>query len=273
MYSAADFVTTLNTIRVAPYTRLRRISLLKAFLCATANRRLRPHHHAELNLWGLKHLAPSWRMAEFLIKDVYAGAPYKLSLKSARTILDVGANCGFATLFFKATYPEAQIVAIEPQPRESAFISEAVAVNRLRGVTVLPCAVGTNSGKAVLITHGDNSVVSSMSESRAGEGEKLEVEVATLSSLLPEPPVDILKLDIEGAEVGVLRELSDSRVLSPEKIRNIVMEYHRFDSACISALPEILCLLEHSGYAYSFDAHASRSSSFQDILVYCTGKT
>jgi FkbM family methyltransferase len=272
MYAAADFLTTVNTIRLAPYTQRNRFSLLWAYLCATTNRRLSPTKQAELKLWGLKHLAPSWRIAEFLLKDVYIGAPYALSLTSAETIFDVGANCGFATLFYKATYPEAHIVAIEPQPRERALLSKAIAINKLRAVSILPCAVGATAGKAILNTHDDNSVISSMSDSRAGEGHKVEVEVATLSSILPKSPIDILKLDIEGAEVDVLRELYNSRALGPDKIRNIVMEYHRFDSTCVSALPEILSLLENSGYDYAFDAHASRSSSAQDILVYCTGK-
>lgn len=154
MKPSADFLTTLNAIRILPYNWRKRFSLLRAYLLTTVNRRLRPSHRAEFDLWGLRHLAPSWQTAEFLIKDVYVGMPYRLPLMNAATIFDVGANCGFATLFFKTTYPEAEIVAVEPQPRESACITEAIALNRLQGVHVHPCAVGLNSGVAEFITQG-----------------------------------------------------------------------------------------------------------------------
>lgn len=272
MEPSADFLTTLNAIRILPFSWRKRFSLLRAYLLATINRRLRLDHRAEFDLWGLRHLAPSWKTAEFLIKDVYIGTPYRLPLMNAATIFDVGANCGFATLFFKAMYPEAVIVAVEPQARESACITEAIALNRLQDVHVHHCAVGPTSGVAEFITQEDNSVVSSTSEKRTGQGEKLQVKVSKLSSLLPNWPIDILKLDIEGAEVAVLRELADAKALSPQKIRNIVMEYHRFDPAAMAALPGILSLLESSGYEYAFDARTHCGSSHQDVLVYCRQK-
>jgi FkbM family methyltransferase len=273
MHPSADFLTTLNAIRLLPVSCTKRYSLYATYLKLFVSRRLGSQGRASFKLWGLWHLAPSSRAAEFLVKDVYIGMPYRLSLRSAKRILDVGANCGFATLFFKSHFPDASILAVEPLKREADYIREAIRLNNLAGITVINCAVGSAPGMIDLYTEEENTVVSSFSVVRSGTARHQQTEVILLSSMISEEPVDILKLDIEGAETDVLHELSRANVLSPSRIRNIVMEYHRFDPSQISMFPEILKLLESVGYAYSISAKASAGSVQQDVLVYCREKS
>jgi FkbM family methyltransferase len=217
-------------------------------------------------------LAATWKSAEFLTKDVYIGLPYLLPDTNPQRIFDVGANAGFATMFFSALYPEAQIVSIEPQMREVGYLRECVRLNGLAKVEVVNCAVGAEPGTMRFFTHDENSVVSSLSISRTTDGKEEEIKVMLLSTLLPDAPVDILKLDVEGAEREVLEDLSQQAALNPKRIRNIVMEYHRFDPEGISAFPDTLRLLEKSGYEYTLSARAHQSSAQQDVLVYCREK-
>ncbi len=225
---------------------------------------------AEVAVWGLRHLAPSWRSAKFLLREIYVDLPYQTTLPAAKVIFDVGANCGFATLFFRSTFPAATIVAIEPQRREADFCRTAVTLNRLEGVEVINAAVGGEPGRRMLSIVDDNSVISSFCTERAENSHQEPTEVLRLSTLLPECPVDLMKMDIEGAELEVLRELAASGTLSPARIKTLVIEVHRFPSLDGDPLAAILNLLTKHGYDYSVAARAGNASHHQDVLVYCS---
>jgi FkbM family methyltransferase len=270
MHAADDFFTTLNTIRTLPFSPQRRWSLAAAYTETALRRRAGTAGAAEVSVWGLRHLAPSWKIAKFLTREIYVELPYLTALRRAKVIFDVGANCGFATLFFKSTYPDATIVAIEPQKREADYCRTAVALNRLQGVQVINAAVGREAGKAVLSIVEDNSVISSFCTTRAGSAQQQETNVIRLSSVLPAEQVDLLKMDIEGAESEVLQELDERGVLTPNRIKHLVLEVHRFPARTGDALTNILQLLASRGYAYSLAARPGRETPHQDVLVYCS---
>lgn len=270
MHAADDFLTTLNAIRTLPISGSKRYSLAAAYTQSALRRRSGGSGPAEISVWGLRHLAPSWRSAKFLLREIYVDLPYQTTLARAKVIFDVGANCGFATLFFKSTYPDATIVAIEPQRREADFFRRAVTLNRLDGIDVINAAVGSEAGQRMLSIVDDNSVISSLCTTRAGNAHQQPTEVVRLSTLLPDVPVDLMKMDIEGAEHEVLRELADSGTLSPERIRNLVIEVHRFPSLAGDPLIEILTLLTNHGYDYSVVARTNGANHQQDVLVYCS---
>lgn len=270
MHAADDFLTTLNAIRTLPLSGSQRRSLASAYTHSTLWRKTGRSGPAEISVWGLRHLAPSWRAAKFLLREIYIDLPYQTALTGVKTIFDVGANCGFATLFFKSTFPDARIVAIEPQQREADFCRAAVTLNRLDGIEVINAAVGAEAGQRMLSIVEDNSVISSFCTARAENARQQPTQVWPLSTLLPDTPVDLLKMDIEGAELEVLRELADHAALAPERIRNLVIEVHRFPSRNGDPLSEVLSLLTHSGYDYSLAARAGGTSHHQDVLVYCS---
>lgn len=273
MHAADDFFSTLNTIRTLPISGRQRGSLAVSYAQTALLRKSGRSGPADLVIWGLRHLAPSWRSAEFLLKEIYINLPYQTALTDAKTIFDVGANCGFATLFLRSIYPAAAITAIEPQPREAELCRHAVTLNRLNGITVINAAVGEEAGQRMLSIVDDNSVISSFCTARAGNAHQQPTRVLRLSTLLPAEPVDLLKMDIEGAEQEVLRELAASGALSPDRIRNLVIEVHRFPSRTGDPLAAILQLLTTCGYDYSIAARAGGASHHQDVLVYCSAST
>jgi hypothetical protein len=77
--------------------------------------------------------------------------------------------------------------------------------------------------------------------------DETRVDAVCLSSYLEEP-VAFLKLDVEGAELRVLRELAGKRKLG--LIQQMVIEYHYDLSNHDNSLGELLCLLEDSGFRY-----------------------
>ena len=59
---------------------------------------------------------------------------------------------------------------------------------------------------------------------KAGRSKAMSVECATLDSLFPTETIDLLKIDVEGAELQVLK--GAERMLSERRVRDIILEYN-----------------------------------------------
>lgn len=126
------------------------------------------------------------------------------ALHPGETFWDIGAHTGFFTLLAaRHTGPSGRVVAVEPASITRARLEAGIALNGFRNVTVLPFALTGTTGEAVLYRHGATSMWTLLPELGEGPGEL--VETRTLSELadLAEPP-DLIKLDVEGAELDVL---------------------------------------------------------------------
>ena len=133
------------------------------------------------------------------------------------SILDAGANIGAFTLYALQTAPQARVIAVEPAPDscgrirsllrlhglESRCALHQVALGRIRGETTIQLNVGSQFRRSGL------------------DGERVQME--TLASLLQGKTLDLLKMDIEGAEYEVLDSLPPSLLRG---IKRIVLEYH-----------------------------------------------
>lgn len=148
-----------------------------------------------------------------------------LALESPRVIFDVGCHIGVSILRLRDAYPRAEIYGFEPDP---ATFSRLVAnVSHLPDVTVLPWAISDADGHTPFYPR-QQSWLSSVSSGDTA-GPPLTVEAVTLDTALCRLGVaelDLVKIDVEGAEASILRRF---RGLS--RVRMIVGELHG-QSAC-----------------------------------------
>ncbi|MEQ8791626.1 MAG: FkbM family methyltransferase [Pirellulaceae bacterium] len=162
-------------------------------------------------------------------------------------ILDGGANIGMSALCWKRTYPAAEIVSFEPDPAVFTLLQENLAANGLTGVELVNAGLGPRAGRFAF--NPDQSAGGQIELVESAEG----VRVEKLSDYLHER-VDLLKLNIEGLELDVLREAADAGRL--RNIDEIVLEYHGWPGQP-QRLGELLVLLEREGFRYllhDFDA-------------------
>lgn len=112
-------------------------------------------------------------------------------------IIDAGANIGGAAMWFALAYPEAIVVAVEPDPLTVAMLRRNVA--HLRHVQVVPVALGGTAGQVEVVPgHASDAMRTVRSESG------LQVTtVADLIAAVPDGVPLIAKIDIEGFEVDL----------------------------------------------------------------------
>jgi len=172
------------------------------------------------------------------------GADYEASVRQAITSLsgdvfwDVGANTGYYTLRLSPRFR--QVRAFEPNPDSVKILKNRIAKARIQNVTVEPVALSDFVGMSRLYlftqvrekTVGSrNSLIrdSSMHPDNSPKEEtittpSIEVETTTADVLLGTGKVDLMKIDVEGAEFMVLRGASVA--LSQGRIHRFVIELH-----------------------------------------------
>lgn len=127
------------------------------------------------------------------------------ALSPGGVLWDIGAHAGFfSVLAGRLVGPTGRVVAVEPMPENRRRVLESVKLNGLENVDVLPFAVAAEAGTAVLYPVGASSMWT-LAEQEAGEpGRAVEcVTLMGLATRAPEP--DVVKIDVEGAELDVIR--------------------------------------------------------------------
>ena len=186
-------------------------------------------------------LCPQW-------EDIFAKRTLAFTTASpAPRILDCGANIGLASLFFRRAYPHARITAFEADPALFAILNTNLRANGASDVETRHAAVWTSTGELTFNCEGsDSGMVGSLPG--AVDGRAATVPSLRLRDVLDEGPVDLLKLDIEGAEDPVLRDCEP--VL--HRVTALVMDLHELDPS-IRQAPRVLDLLARAGFSYAID--------------------
>jgi FkbM family methyltransferase len=167
------------------------------------------------------------------------------SANPAPRILDCGANIGLASLFYKRRYPAARITAFEADPLIAALLSHNLHANGAGDVEVVPAAVWTAAGEVAFDAEGADAgavVLNGTSSIKAS----VLVSAVRLADWLQRERIDLLKLDIEGAEVAVLNDC----LASLDHVNAILLEVHEFDPDRRNC-PALLQQLSRCGFSYA----------------------
>ncbi|HPD20383.1 MAG: FkbM family methyltransferase [Desulfomonilia bacterium] len=126
-----------------------------------------------------------------------------------KIFVDVGAHIGSVISEVHRNDKRVQIVAIEAIPEKAERLRRTFPFARIH-----QCAVGESRGKVSFFVHTLRSGYSSLSRPPEGDGAIQEIitPMDTLDNLISSPDVDVIKIDVEGAELGVIR--GGKRVLS-----------------------------------------------------------
>jgi FkbM family methyltransferase len=115
---------------------------------------------------------------------------------STRHFVDVGAHIGSIIAAVRRHCPSTRISAVEPIPAKAARLR-----HRFAGINLFECALSDRAGSASFFVNRELSGYSSLNPT--GGDVEITVPLKRLDSLVTDP--DVVKIDVEGAELGVLR--------------------------------------------------------------------
>jgi len=174
-------------------------------------------------------------------------------------IIDCGAHIGISLLYFKMKYPQARVIGFEANPDTFKLLEKNIAQNHLSGVKLVQAAVSDQEGMisfyvgkdngGELTQWGDAGVQNKWNTSNRYTA--ITVPSVQLSSYI-EQPVDFLKLNIEGMEGIVLKDIEPKLYL----VKKLRIEYHGSSTNSENKLEEVLSLLEQHGFRYVLEQYS-----------------
>jgi len=194
----------------------------------------------EIKFKGNVFLVADFQSFFWQYKQIYVDQCYRFTADgSSQIILDCGANVGLSALYFSRNYPSSTVLAFEADATIFKYLNTNVQTNKMRNVEALQKAVWINDEGVHFAEEGaDGGAVS--------QSTGIAVESISLSAvILKYETVDLLKMDIEGAEVEVIRSCKE--VL--HKCKNVFIEYHSFTGQA-QHLHELLGILVNNGFRY-----------------------
>ena len=163
-------------------------------------------------------------------------------IKEGQTFFDIGANVGYySILASKIVGAKGAVVACEPVIGNLAYLQQHVLLNKAGNVRILAFACSDENGTA-RFSLGPNSAMGQIVAGENGSSDDTAVLVPTItldkiSEMLGLTP-DVIKIDVEGAELGVLE---GGRGVLTRKKPTIFLSTHSIElrEACLSILREI----------------------------------
>ncbi len=174
------------------------------------------------------HLRPG-SSDRMVFEQIFVNAEYLPILKQRKvhTILDLGANCGFASLWFLREFPDSRVTAVEPLDANVAALERNLAPYRER-VDVHQKAVWNRDG-SVGFAPSDAAWAGKVSDSTSADLRVDAITMQQLFDLLPQGRADLVKMDIEGAEIELLLEAD-----WVDRLECLVVELHGPDALALA---------------------------------------
>jgi FkbM family methyltransferase len=191
---------------------------------------------------GLKVLHGEGDDAIMLFREMFVDRPYTRQHfyvpKPGDTIVDLGANIGGFTLYLLSLTRRINVHCFEPSRATLGTLRRNVEVNHVEDlVSIYPIAVSDRSGTTCMSMRGLSVQRALVDGSRTDKAEVEEVRTMSLDdaiALCTAGEIDLLKMDIEGAELEAVTSASPALWF---RIKRVAMEYHEcFRPGCLAQL-------------------------------------
>ena len=181
------------------------------------------------------------------------------NLQPNTVVVDAGASVGWFTLLAAAHCPHGRIIAFEPNSRRHGMLAHSAAVNGFTNVTALRVALSDEDGITTIGGRKEDQMGSPGQEIRT-------VRLDETLELLGVDQVDLVKMDIEGAEVRALHGMEQT--LRAPNIKVSIETHPGLMARYGDAAEDLYVLMDRHGFKrLSLEAEPLHSRRF-DISLY-----
>ncbi|HEX4127372.1 MAG TPA: FkbM family methyltransferase [Acidimicrobiales bacterium] len=188
-------------------------------------------------VWTVYDGVHEWEELQFCLRYLRPGDHF----------VDVGANVGVFTTLVGTRIPGVRITAVEPFPPVREDLLGNLTLNGLEtDVTVVESAVSDTVGEATFEVL-DRDVLNRLAAGGPGGGAGITVPVTTLDDLVGGDPPALIKIDVEGSELLVMK--GARRLLSAPGTAPVLLFEHAGHGAHFGISPaEVRAFLSELGY-------------------------
>lgn len=191
-------------------------------------------------------------VSEVIEREIYRFA----CSEPAPRIIDGGANIGLSVIYFKRIFPNARVTAFEPDPAIYRILSANLASFGFDDVELIDKALWKSECELSFWSEGADA-------GRLGEAvfpdRRRTVSTVRLRDYLTDH-VDLLKLDVEGAETEILRDCADRL----GNVERVFVEYHSFSDRS-QTLHTLTGILADAGFRLHLTPVMTSPQPFWDL--------
>jgi FkbM family methyltransferase len=179
------------------------------------------------------------------IDEIFVEEVYKTKFQSDKpVIIDCGANIGLSIIYFKRHYPDAEIIAFEPDKKLFQLLTYNVASFGFDQVKLSNKGLWNNDTTIYFSAEGE--LGGSISDENENDN-RSNLEKIDVVSLIPflNRKIDFLKIDIEGAEYIVLKDIQHHLSM----VAQMFVEFHG-EGDKPQILHELLQIIHNAGFRY-----------------------
>jgi len=179
------------------------------------------------------------RTSDFSIfRQIFMWKEYDFDIGfTPKTIVDAGANVGYASLWFTLKYKDAKIIAIEPEDSNFAVLCKNI--ESFKNIIPIKFALWYKETKLHIFDTGYDHAGYAVRESKDKSiGSTPTITIPQILKKYNMDKIDLLKIDIEGAEKDLFENGSDKWI---NKIGAIFIEIHdRINPDCPAVIDKII---------------------------------
>jgi FkbM family methyltransferase len=178
----------------------------------------------------------------FIYDELFNKEIYKFKCDNIQPyIIDAGANIGLGIIYFKKLYPNAEIIAFEPDNNVFKVLEYNINSFAFSNVQLIKKALWNEETTLKFYSEGaDGGRIANEQDNT----QIIEIPTCRLRTYLNKK-VDLLKIDIEGAEINVLEDCEDLL----HNVDHLFVEYHSFSNKP-QYLEKLLQILAKTGFRY-----------------------
>lgn len=201
------------------------------------------HTETKMSIEGKSFIVPDSLSVVWQYYEIFFKKYYSFHSETAKPrIIDIGSNIGLSIYYFNQQYPLAYISGFEADPKIYSYLKKNITSNISSPIELINKAVWINNDGIQLSQQGaDGGSIMTKSTS------SIHVASISLQEILEqEESVDMIKMDIEGAEIDVLLHAKKQLY----KVKNMFIEFHSFKGSK-QRLAELIQILEENNFRYS----------------------
>lgn len=158
-----------------------------------------------------------------VFKKIFIDKEYNFPIiHELTTIIDAGANVGFSAIFFATRFPQAKIIAVEPEPSNYELLLKNI--HPYPNIYPVQGAVSNKRGKFKITNKDADNWNFQFEDSNGSDGEGEFYTITDLMEKFGMEKIDFLKIDIEGGEEMLFQDNYEWL----EKTQSLSIELHDF---------------------------------------------
>ncbi len=217
-------------------------------------------HGVVLRQKRLKRFQMIVRADEEVGREIYYGGVHEYAetaflcsrVESGSICCDIGANVGYYSLLFASLAREGTVHSFEPVPLNFYVLCTNRLLNLFSNLVLNSCAVGDSNGTVGFVVSRDSAFSSFVDTGMKPKAMEISVPIVRLDSYCEQNAVsriDVLKVDVEGAEGKVLSGATELLGDRSRRPRTVMLElYEPMLVRYESSIDQILCVMERFDY-------------------------